>query len=231
MIDIHSHILPFVDDGSDDLEKSIELLKVAVSQGVDKVICTPHYKSGVYEYSPSEIENEFNKFCSLVKERDIKVELFLGEEILCNDKIYDLIKQEKVLTVNKTKYILIEFNCFNYIDILDYAYNIKIMGYIPVIAHVERYSYLNLQDLIELKNLGALIQVNSSSVVGIDGKEFRKKAFAAIKIGLVDFISSDMHVNRNFNFEKAYKIIKRKFGKETAQKLFEENAKIFMTDC
>lgn len=230
MIDIHSHILPFVDDGSDDSEKSIELLKNIASQGVDKVICTPHYKRGIYELTTDQIKAKFNEFNSLVKDRNIPIKLYLGAEILCDDKIYDNIKQGKVLTINDTKYILIEFSYFNYTDIVDYAYNIKLLGYIPVIAHVERYSYLRAEDLIELKKIGALIQVNSSSITGESGKEFRKKVLATIKSGLVDFISTDAHVQRKVDIENAFKIVKRKFGKTIADRLFEENAKI-LTDC
>lgn len=227
MIDIHSHVLPFVDDGSNDNEKSLELLKTLVEQGVSKVICTPHYKRDIYELSTSLIKKRFNEFCALVKEREIPIELYLGSEILCEQGVYDLIRENKVLSLNGSKYVLLEFDYFNYADIVDYAYNIKTMGYIPVIAHIERYSYLSAKRLIELREMGALIQVNSSSITGESGKEFMKKAFATIKAGFVDFIASDAHVGRNVSIQKAYKIIKRKFGTSVAEDLFINNAEIF----
>ncbi len=227
MIDIHSHILPFVDDGSDDNEESIEMLKKLASQGVEKIICTPHYKRGVYELSPSRIKERFDKFYDTVKERNIPIKLYLGQEILCDSNVYDLIKQNKVLTLNGTNYILIEFNYFNYTDIVDYAYNIKTMGYVPIIAHVERYSYLTAHDLIELKSLGALIQVNSSSITGDNGKELKNKVLVAIKSGLVDFISSDAHTKREVDLLKAQKIINRKFKNKVCDDLFKNNAKVF----
>ncbi|MBE5743225.1 MAG: hypothetical protein E7358_00715 [Clostridiales bacterium] len=228
MIDIHSHILPYVDDGSNDSEESISLLENMVSQGVDKIICTPHYKRGIYDLSASQIRLKFNEFNNLVIERNIPVKLYLGSEILCDDRVYDVIKNGNALTINDKKFVLIEFNYFYPDDVIDYAYNVKTMGYTPIIAHVERYNYLTIEDIFELKNLGALIQINTSSIVGENGKEFRKKAFNAIKRGLVDFISTDAHVNRKVEIEKCYKIIKRKFNKEVADNLFENNAKILL---
>ena len=143
MIDVHTHILPFVDDGSDCIEKSVNLVKNLVKDGVSQIILTPHYKRGVYEIERDELLEKFNSFVSEIKNREIDVQLYLGEEIFCDNRIYSLLEQKKVLTINNTNYLLIEFDYFNYSDILDYVYNIMQMGYIPVIAHIERYRYIH----------------------------------------------------------------------------------------
>lgn len=227
MTDVHAHILPFVDDGSASVEDSISLVKTLVSQGVDKIILTPHYKVGRYEQDNCNLKAKFEEFCKVVEDNGINVKLYLGEEIFCDKKIYDLLKENKVLTINETKYILIEFDYFNYIDISDYVFNLKTLGYIPVIAHIERYSYLNIETLIDIKSSGALIQVNASSVTGDSGKQTQKKVLATIKCGLVDFVTTDIHNRRHASLEKAYAIIKKKFSKTVADNLFENNAKIF----
>ena len=230
MVDVHTHILPFVDDGSDCVEKSVNLVKNLVKDGVSKIILTPHYKRGVYEIERDELLEKFNSFVSEIKNREIDVQLYLGEEIFCNNRIYSLLEQKKVITINNTNYLLIEFDYFNYSDVLDYCYNIMQMGYIPVIAHIERYRYLDANTLIEIREIGALIQINASSVIGDHGKKFQKRVFAAIKSGLVDFVATDAHANRESSLQSAYKVISKKFGSKVADDLFVNNAKIFFNN-
>ena len=227
MTDIHSHILPFVDDGSDSYEKSFEMLKRAAEYGITNVVLTPHFKRGVYGNNTEKVKQEFEKFQIAVKEQNIPVKVYLGQEILCDSKIYEDLKNGNLLTFNDSKYVFIEFDYFEYSDIADFAYNIKAMGYIPVIAHIERYKYLSANTLISLKNDGALIQVNAASVTGKYGRAFKKKVFAAIKSGLVDFVATDTHYGRQESLEQAYKIVAKRFGKETAEKLFLKNAEKF----
>ena len=230
MVDVHTHILPLVDDGSDCIEKSISLIKNEVSAGVSKIILTPHYKKGVYEVEKEELIQRFNSFVAEVKNREIDVQLYLGQEIFCDSSIYSLLEQKKVLTINDTNYLLIEFDYFNYSDILDYAYNIMQMGYIPVIAHIERYTYLDANTLIDLRAMGALMQINASSVTGEHGKKFQKRVFAAIKSGIASFIGTDVHVNRESSLLSAYKVVSKKFGSKVADGLLKNNAKIFFKD-
>ncbi|MBQ3235866.1 MAG: hypothetical protein IJA97_06895 [Clostridia bacterium] len=227
MTDIHSHILPFVDDGSDSYEKSFKMLEHAVSNGVDKIILTPHFKRRAYGQNTAKVAEEFEKFRTAVKDRNIPVKLYLGQEILCDDRLYEDLKQGNLLTLNGSKYLFLEFDYFEYADIVDFAYNVKAMGYIPVIAHIERYKYLTAKALIDLKKEGALIQVNSASVTGHYGRAFKKKVLVAIKSGLVDFVATDTHYGREECLSDAYKVVKRRFGKETADKLFITNAELF----
>lgn len=227
LVDVHSHILPFVDDGSDSFEKSIELIKHCVQDGVSKIVLTPHYKYGVYQTKKSELISKFEDFRAEIKSRGINVELYLGQEVFCDNKIYGLLENKELLTINDTHYLLIEFDYFNYTDILDYAYNISQMGYVPIIAHIERYRYLDADTLIDLHHMGALIQINASSVIGEYGKKFQQRVFAAIKSGLVNFVTTDLHLNRESSLKSAYEVVSKKFGKQVAEDLFINNAQVF----
>ena len=224
MVDVHSHILPFVDDGSDSVEESLQLVKKLTEQGATKIYLTPHYKAGSFEKSTEEIKERFNEFNKLVKDSNVNVELFLGQEIYCSREIFKLLEEGKLLTLNGTKYILIEFDCINYNDISDYVYNLKAFGYTPIIAHVERYTYLDAETLIELKNQGALIQVNASSIASKKHKLLQKRVFAAMNLNLVDFVATDIHAERGCYLEKAYQVVRKKYGLQTANRLFFENA-------
>lgn len=227
LVDVHSHILPFVDDGSDSLENSVELIKNCAQNGVSKIILTPHYKRGVYQIEKGKLVSNFNDFCDEIKSRGIDVELYLGQEIFCDENIYKLIKNKEVLTINNTQYILLEFDYYNNTDLLDYAYNVSQMGYVPVIAHIERYKYLDADTLIDLHQMGALIQINASSVIGEYGKKFQKRVFAAIKSGLVNFVATDIHDDRKVSLKEAYDVVCKKFSKRVADDLFINNSQIF----
>lgn len=224
MFDIHSHVLPFVDDGSSSVESSIALIKEEKLNGVTDIMLTPHYKKNIYEYGANELRKNFESFKQEVESRGIDINLYLGQEIYCDRNVYDLLKSGTVLTLNGTRYILIEFDYFTETDIVDYVYNIVMLGYKPIIAHIERYSYLDWNVIFDLKSMGALIQVNAFSITGDYGRNFQKKVISAIKKGLIDFVSSDLHSGRTCVMQKAYKTLARYAGRHLADKLFKHNA-------
>ncbi len=229
MIDIHTHILPFVDDGSQSVNNSIEIMKVCYLKGVREFIFTPHYRKDEYEPDVQTLLKTYSEFTKEVERNFEDVKTYLGEEVFCDGKIYDLLKSGKVLTINNTKAVLLEFNYTAPTDIADYVYNIKSLGYLPIVAHVERYEYLNDEsDFYEIKQSGALIQVNASSIVGKLCKPYRKKVIKLLKNNLVDFISSDVHEDREVVIDKAYEFISKKFSKSVADDLFENNAKKYL---
>ena len=223
MIDLHTHILPLVDDGSESIEASLSVLKKYQKKGVKAVVLTPHYK-GKYKKHGKELYKLFSEFCSVVKERGIDIKLYLGQEIHINSKIISELKEEKLFSINNSKYVLLEPEHSRKHDLTESVYSLIRAGYIPIIAHVERYAYLTLNKVKELKELGALIQVNAGSVVAINRMRRKKRAKTLIKNGLVDFIASDAHVNRKNYFFRAYRRIKLRFGKTFANELFYLNA-------
>ncbi|MBR6737035.1 MAG: hypothetical protein IKL82_01560 [Clostridia bacterium] len=224
MFDIHSHVLPFVDDGSSSLESSLDLIKTEMANGVTDIMLTPHFKRGIYDYGVDELKEKFLAFKEETRKAGLNVNLYLGQEVYCDRYVYDHIKEGKVLTLNGTRYILIEFDYFTETDILDYVYNIVMLGYKPIIAHIERYSYLDWNTIFDLKQMGALIQVNAFSITGDFGRQFQKKVISAIKKGLIDFVASDVHSGRDCVMQKAYKTLLKHAGRTLTDRVFKHNA-------
>lgn len=222
MIDIHSHILHSVDDGSLNLEQSLAMLKEEENQGVTDVVLTPHYRA---DYLPKsdDIRLKFTELKRSVEQNGINVKLHLGQEIFVFEGIVKALKEDKVISVNDGKYVLVEFSAKHVNDIPETVYMLLKNGFIPIVAHIGRYFYANIETAREVKELGGLIQVNAGSICG--AFRYKRKALALIKAGLVDFVASDVHHNRKNYMLKAYKKVERKFGKETADRLFTENAK------
>ena len=225
MVDIHSHVIFGVDDGASSIEESIELIKDMIKCGVTDLICTPHYRIGMFTTSEDIIENNFNLLLEEVKRENLDINLYLGREVYYNKIVYESLELFKI---NNKKTILIEFSYINNPDVEEVLYNIKRLGYSVIIAHVERYNYLTVNDIIALKSKNVYIQINASTIVGKDGFKEKKKAFKLIKANVVDFIASDIHYNRNNYLKKSYDIISKKFGKEMATKLFVTNAKFII---
>ena len=222
MIDIHSHILQAVDDGSISIEQSLEILKEEEIQGVTDVILTPHYRAD-YLTDREVIENNFAELKEAVKNRGINVNLYLGQEIYIFSDLVNALKDGKLLSMNGTKYVLVEFSMKHPMDVAETVYMLIRNGYIPIVAHIGRYFYVDIDTAREVKELGGLIQINASSLCR--SFRFKRKAMNLIKHGLVDFVASDVHAARKNDMKKAYQMISKKFGAETADKLFTETAK------
>jgi len=212
MIDIHSHILYGIDDGSKNLEESIKILKKCEQEGIKKMILTPHYIENTnYNKNNKEKLDLFNNLKNEINKQNINIELYLGNEVYANENIQELIEKKEILTMNNSRYILIEFPLlnenFNDINII---YNLKLSNIIPIIAHPERYEYITLKKIEQYIDNGALIQMNKESLFGIYGKNAKKIATKMIKNKLVHFIGTDIHtindVSDNLKLRK--KIIK-----------------------
>lgn len=225
-IDIHTHIIPDVDDGSPDLETSILLIEGEIKQGVGAIICTPHYRRGMFESDKEKILINFELLKQEVKKRNLDVELYLGQEIYIRsyDSLKKLLDKDKVIFINNKKYILLEFSYTNEIDISEIVYDAKLKGYIPIIAHIERYDYIKLDDIADIIEAGGLIQVNAASVLGKYGFKIKQFVKKLLKHDLVDYIASDIHCDRINYMHDCYVYICKKYSEELANKLFFTNA-------
>ena len=157
MIDIHTHILPLVDDGATSFEMAIQMIKQEVNDGVKTIFLTPHYvKNTEFDIDLEIINKTFEELKEKVKELELDVELILGREVYFRDNLdYDL------YTLNNSKYILVEFPMKSYFDIEEAIYNLNVSGYKPIIAHIERYDYIkSVEDVKKIKNLGGWQWVN-----------------------------------------------------------------------
>jgi protein-tyrosine phosphatase len=165
MIDIHTHILPNVDDGSQDLETSLEMIKLEIEQGVSDIILTPHIQSRVTKATKEQQLVSFNMLKEAVKQAKMNINLHLAGEIHYRSH---LDTQYDDYAFGKHKYILMEFPTRIATPIEDICFDLMHMGYQVIVAHVERYQYLSIDDIIKIKQTGALIQTNTTSVLNLD---------------------------------------------------------------
>ncbi len=217
MIDIHNHALYGVDDGAKTKEDSIKMINQAIEIGIKELFLTPHYNK---RYNKVDVKKEFEELVDYFKDSPIK--LHLGREYR-----YNSLEPFKKFTMGDSNYILLEFSTTIPDPIEEVCYNVSRNGFIPIIAHIERYHYLTKEDYEELKEV-SLFQINSETVIGKSSfKKDRKIVKYLLKKGLVDFVASDAHntTNRKNTLDKAYKYINKKYGKEVALDLFLNNPK------
>ena len=192
MIDFHSHILPNVDDGVKSLEQSIELIDEAEKVGFTGIISTSHYIQGYYE----DDEEQRRKILNELQGKSPKMKLYLGSEIYSDLEMIKYIKEGKPSTINGSRYVLFEFPLNSEpLFAKKLIYDLLSENYIPVIAHPERYSYVqeNLKFIEELVQMGALLQCNYGSIIGMYGHKAKKTFKEMLKKDMVKFMGSDVH--------------------------------------
>ena len=224
MIDIHSHVLPFVDDGSDSVCHSVELIRNEIAAGVTDIIYTPHHRRG-FRSTTEEIERARMSLSDKLAEKGVNVRLYPGREIhICPGKNYKELVKNPENRLCGGRYVLIEFDFKSEFDISDAVYELKIAGYVPIVAHYERYAYSSLVKAQEIKAAGGLIQVNATSLVGKASFKVRRLAKKLIKTGLCDFVASDCHFGRENKIKEAYAYVQKICGKDYAELVFNKNA-------
>jgi protein-tyrosine phosphatase len=200
--DIHSHLLPGLDDGSPDVETSIELIKSLSGAGINRFICTPHIIGDMYRNTPDKIYRALHVLKNACLENGLDTQLSAAAEYMLDDYFMGLLRKEPLLTLTKN-YILTEFSYATAPDNLEkIAFEININNYHPLLAHPERYFYYhkNYDAFFRLKELGFLLQVNLLSLTGYYGTPAAKAANFIFKNKLVDFVGTDLH---HFNHFKA----------------------------
>jgi protein-tyrosine phosphatase len=200
--DMHSHLLPGIDDGSPDLQTSIQLIKGMVDQGFSKLITTPHIMWEMYKNTPEIIGEKLALVKKAVAEEGINVELHAAAEYFLDDHVEGLLKRnEKLLTISGNM-VLSEFSlAYAPHGLKDILFEMQMQGYQPVIAHPERYTYLegNKEFYEELKDIGCLFQLNVLSLAGYYGKSAQELANHLIKKGYYDIIGTDLHGFRHLD--------------------------------
>jgi len=212
MMDIHTHILPGVDDGVQTYEVALEALKYQLNSGVKHVVLTPHVNNVVQKVSSKEFLARFEALKQAIQKDLPKINLYLGHEVRYQE--HKPVDYEKYIFQGfKHKYLLIEFSPNSPDPIHDVIYDLTAKGFIPIIAHIERYSYLEVDDIMRMKSYGAIMQVNSGAILGIDRKPYCKLAKRYMKLGIVDIIASDCHNmdNRKPNLVESLKKVPKDF--------------------
>lgn len=210
MIDIHSHILNNVDDGSDSLEDTLNILRKAEKAGFSDIILTPHYIENYYDNTKDFINKKINELKQSLYREEIIVNLHQGNEIMLTDNTPKLLQEWKIVSLANSRYVLFELPFSNrMLNFENIIFELKEIGAIPVLAHPERYLYIqeNPDELLEMLNLGILLQSNYGSFMGLYGKKAKTTAELLLKNKLIHFLGSDTHKQGTI-YENIDKIIK-----------------------
>lgn len=196
MIDIHSHILPNIDDGARSIEETFNLINEAKSVGFDAIISTSHYIEGYYETDAPEREVWINAIYDNLKAKNIDINLYLGNEIYISENIIKLLEEGKASTINDTNYVLFEMPLNQEPMILyDVVYEMMQYKLVPILAHPERYSFIQ-QDpelVYDLIQKGVLMQSNYGSIIGQYGEKVQIIVKKFLENNMVHFLGSDVH--------------------------------------
>ncbi len=232
MIDVHCHLLFGVDDGSKNIKESVAMLREAKNQGVDAIILTPHYRHGMFPYDRKKIDAHFLELLSYAKAAGVRI--YPGCEYHVNSRIVDYIRSGRCHTMADTNYVLTEYEYeteYSYIESM--TRELIFQGYIPVVAHVERYACMLERPAraAELQKMGALVQSNCDAVLGLESRKLKKYTKILLTEGWVDLIASDSHgiKDRVCHMRKCYDYIAKKFGEDTAQLLMDGNPRMILT--
>lgn len=228
LIDIHSHILPGVDDGSDSFEKSMRMLKCAADDGITEIILTPHNKPGHRHVHFSKMTFAAEKLQELMARESIGINLYLGSELYYRSGLPEEIENEMSATLAGSRYVLLEFSPLeDYEHIRKGAYSLLMGGYYPVLAHVERYQNVcsKKDGVDELIDMGCYIQVNAGSVMGKNGVKVKRIVRNMLKRRQVHFVATDAHdlKKRAPYLADCAAFISKKYGEDYSEKLFCEN--------
>jgi tyrosine-protein phosphatase YwqE len=200
-IDIHSHLLPGIDDGAQTIDDTILLMNGLYKMGFERFITTPHIMKNVWENTPANVTAKLLDTAIELKRHGIDVPFKAAAEYLLDGSFMESLKMESLLTL-KENYILVEMSYLNPpIQLFDIIFEIQIAGYIPVLAHPERYSFYhaNFGEFQKLKNAGCKFQINLLSTVGYYGAAVSETAEKLLKHGLIDFVGSDVHHQKHID--------------------------------
>ena len=225
MIDLHTHILPELDDGAGSMEESIQMVREAASNEVRTIVASPHLLFGSYDNTPEVINLKVEELKGVILREKIEMEILPGQEVYLIPDLLPRLKEGKVTTINNNgRYLLLELPMMDiplYLDrvIFDLATN----GIIPIIAHPER----NLRVMEDpgllsglVKNQGILVQLNAGSLIGRYGKRVKETAGLFVKEGLAHILASDYHSSKDeYPLRRAVEQVAKLANNEIAQAL------------
>jgi len=224
MIDLHTHLLPGIDDGSPSLEETIKLLKKAESVGVTDLMLTSHYaKFRHYLATIETTQALFDEVKAKAKEEGITINLHLGSEIDYDEDLIYYLDEKQARTLGDSHYVLLDFGFKKY-DIDDIIYELVVRGYKPIIAHPERYRYIQgVEDYKAWRKTGALLQVNASSL--FSKHHSKRQVKLMLKHELIDLVSSDVHRHTETydHLLKTKEYMEKKCDPDFVKRVFETN--------
>ena len=192
-VDMHSHVLPGIDDGAQTLEESVALVKALVNLGLKKIIATPHIMVDYYRNTAQTINAALSTLKQELDNQGIEIEVEAAAEHLLDEGFEVMLEQNTVMPI-ANEYLLFEMSFIDaHPNLIPIIQKIQYKGYKPILAHPERYPYFTLQDCDNLRSWGCNLQMNTISLTGYYGGKTKEMAEAMVQHNFVDFISSDMH--------------------------------------
>ena len=208
-IDIHSHLLPGIDDGAKNFDDSLRLIQALMGFGISEFVTTPHRIQHVWDNSTEKIKITEVATLNELERHEIKIPFRVAAEYMMDDHFVKLFQSGDILTL-KDKYVLVEMSYLNApIQLYEILFDLQVSGYIPVLAHPERYLFYhsNFDEYLKLKKAGCLFQLNLPTVVGYYGEAILKISEKLLQKGLYDFVGSDVHHDNHISaFEQKVRL-------------------------
>ena len=235
MIDIHTHILPNIDDGARSIEETFNLIKEAKNVGFEAIVLTSHYMEGYYETDTPEREVWVNAIYENLKAKKIDIKLYLGNEIYLSDNMIKFMEEGKASTINDTSYVLFELPLDEEPENLyDIIYQMQQYKIVPILAHPERYSFIQREPEIiyDLIQRGVLMQANYGSIIGQYGEKARIIVEKLLENDMIHMLGSNAH-RANTIYPKIPQILSELnnlIGEEKLKKLTTINPKLVLNN-
>ena len=227
LVDIHCHILPYVDDGALRAQESEELLEMQYQQGVRTICATPHLRRGMFETPDEKIVLQFERLKERAQAKGLDVALFLSREYHCDSLLLEALRSGTVRPLGNGSHILSEFSyAAPEEDIHYFIKTIQDSGFTPLIAHIERCSSLQeTEQVAALIDMGAKIQMNATAILGGEGRKRASWCKKLLKAQLVHVVASDAHdpEERPPQLSECAAHLERKYGPAYAELLMHTN--------
>ena len=230
---IHTHILPGVDYGAENMQEACQMVRMARQDGTKVLFLTPHYRGDFGHYSPQRLQEVFSQLQEQVAEEMPDMQLYLGTEIRCGAEVPEKLLQGSILPMGGSNFVLLEFGTQAIkSQILMGVTETLHCGFTPIIAHAERcdafYTFPTLID--EVRDMGGCIQVNADSIMGVHGFTIKRFSHKLLKGQKVHFVATDSHHSQSRPplLNKCFLRVCKKYGETYAKRVFYENARSLM---
>lgn len=233
--DIHSHVLPGVDDGARDMSMSIEMIRHAYEQGIRRIIVTPHHKPMHHNVNRAKMQRLIVALQEQMQKENVEIELYTGNELYYREELVECLEKREAVTLADSRYVLIEFLPQDRWEYIRDGVNTMLMaGYRPVLAHVERYREVckDMERISRLREMGGYLQVNAAGIMGKYGIGIKHTTRKLLKYRMVDFLATDAHnaTTRTTDMAECAAYIGKKYGEEYLRVLVEKNPSCIIRD-
>ena len=226
MVDIHSHILPMLDDGAETLEEALIMASMAAQSGIYHIVASSH--GNYYPYTLEEYRDSFYMLQSALKEKGIPVKLYPGMEVFMDEQAISMIESGQLLSVNATNNLLVEFPFEeNPETVCKYIAKLQRKRYNIILAHPERFVFIQKDPELAyyLEETGCILQVNQGSILGVFGEKCRKLVLKMMNDGIVKVIATDAHDARyrSPSMQKLFAFLKKNYSSKEIHLWLSEN--------